>query len=439
MWIVAGVLFKPLALAIIPITLLLLRGKKQYHYMLLGLFVILTLSDSRQNFLGFAASIKDIYILFLFIFLITDRQSFSPMEKIVNRFIPYIILATFFVVFSDIIVTSLQKTLSYVLLLIVVPNYVIYTWRTLGFHAIRSFIFTAVLLLLVGFVFRVLSPGIVTLAGRYSGILGNPNGLGLFCTLLFIVFTVARDIFPDLFSNKEKYVVWGAILISLYLSGSRSAIFTIGLFIIIGYFYKITPFLGVLVFLVMVLVYQLILVNIESVIVFFNLQEYFRLETFQNASGRLIAWDFAWDQITENPLLGKGVGHTEYVFRKNYDFLAALGHQGNAHNSFLTFWIDTGLFGVLSYLFAFISFFVTGARRSRLAIPAMLAILFSAFFESWLTASLNPFTIQLVVLITILISPAFSEEHIEAMEEESEEEGEFDEESETESPYTEPI
>ncbi len=423
-WVIAGMLFAPLSWVVIPVTIMLFQRKKMYAEILIGFFIILILSDSRQYSFHFAADIKDIYLLLMTFFFFTDKASFIPKERLIYSFIPFIVVAVFFVLFSEIFLKSAQKTLSYLLLFLVVPNYMSAIWRFEGARGIRKLIWAGIVVLGIGFVFRFLSPGFVTLAGRYSGLLGNPNGLGLFCMVFFIFVSVVNEIRTDLFTKRELYLIFGIILLSTVLSGSRNAIFTIGIFAVFHYFYKISPFFGILMFLVMLLVYQLIISNLEGIIVGLNLQEYFRIETLQNASGRLIAWDFGWQKITENPMVGQGIGYTDYYYRQNYDLLSIMGHQGNAHNSYITFWIDTGLAGLVFYLVAFIQSFVRGAKRFRSAVPAMFAIMFSAFFESWLTASLNPFTIQCVFIMTIIASPAFitAPETEEALEEESEEE-----------------
>jgi O-antigen ligase len=335
-----------------------------------------------------------------------DREAFRPRQKIITRFIPFFVIAVFCMIFSDVLLTSMQKTLSYILLLMVVPGYVVYGWKTEGENSIRKFIWAGVSLLVLGFIFRFISPGFVTLAGRYSGMLGNPNGLGLFCIVFFILTTVAGDMRKTIFTSRQLYFIQGVILVSILLSGSRNAVFTIGIFMLFRYLYRISPFLGIFAFLVIVVVYQLIIANLGSIIVSLDLQEYFRIETLENASGRLVAWNFGWEKIMEDPLIGKGIGHGDKLYKDNYAFLSIQGHQGNAHNSFITFWLDTGFFGLLFYLVAFIQSFIIGAKYCRSAIPALFAILFSAFFESWLTASLNPFTIQCVIIMTLISAPA---------------------------------
>ena len=148
--------------------------------------------------------------------------------------------------------------------------------------------------------------------------------------------------------------------------------------------------------------YQLISNNLADIITYLGLQDQFRIDTLENGSGRTIAWDFAWDQIQNDFFIGRGFSYTEYIFRINYEYLSMLGHQGAAHNSYLTFWLDTGLIGLVLYLFALITTFIKASFKSKFAFPVLYAVLFSNNYESWLTASLNPFTIQLLFILTLM-------------------------------------
>lgn len=80
-----------------------------------------------------------------------------------------------------------------------------------------------------------------------------------------------------------------------------------------------------------------------------------------------------------------------------------LGHQGAAHNSYLTFWLDTGLIGLILYLLGLFFTFVKASFSNKYAFPVLYAVLFSNNYESWLTASLNPFTIQLLFILTVIL------------------------------------
>jgi O-antigen ligase len=132
-----------------------------------------------------------------------------------------------------------------------------------------------------------------------------------------------------------------------------------------------------------------------------------RLDTFSTLSGRSVAWEFAWQQIQTDFFIGKGFSYTEYIYKINYDYLSMLGHQGAAHNSYLTFWLDTGLIGLILFLIGLGITFFKASKLSPLAMPLLYAVLLSNNFESWITASLNPFTIQLLIILSVIFNQKF--------------------------------
>lgn len=408
LWVLCGGLAAPVSYILIPVSVLLLFRKGMIAEMLIGFFIILVLSDSRQEFFAFAAKIKDVYMLLLGLLLIFDRKNFQPWDETAKKFIPFFALAGISLLFSEVFLTNVQKTISYVLVFLVVPNYFLRAWRNEKEKFIRDLIVTGTLLLLAGLILRPVLPDFVTLKGRYNGVLGNPNGMGLYCMLFMMMTAVCKEYYPGLFRRYELWAIYGIVIFSLYLCGSRSSLFGVVLFFFFRSVFRFSPIAGFIVFLTILFLYYLISSNIATIITALNLQDYFRLETFESGSGRVIAWEFGWEQIAKEPMLGKGIGYTDYFYRKNYALLSAMGHQGNAHNSYITFWLDTGVFGLLAFVVAFVFSFIKGAVNSRSAIPALYAILFSAFFESWLTASLNPFTIQALIMLTLFTSPAFN-------------------------------
>lgn len=404
LWLVTGIVLRPAVLVVLPLLLFLLYRRKKYIELFLGFFLMLILSDSRNPSLWFATDAKNVYIVCLAGFILLGGNDFRPISNLTKRFAVFIFFTLLFVFFSPNISQTFQKTLSYILILFVVPNYLLNAIRTDRELALKRIVEFGLFILLLGFLLRFLAPGLVSLEGRYIGMLGNPNGLGLFCLLFMMVFNAIRDLCPDLFSKKQFYIITGIILFSAVLCQSRNAIFSITLFLFFRQLSRVSPVLVIFIFLVLVTGYQLISNNLGFIITQFGLEEYFRIETLESGSGRLIAWKFGWDKISENPFAGGGIGFTDWYYRINYDYLSILGHQGNAHNSYITFWLDTGILGLVAYLVAFISGFIKGAARVISSFPAMYAILFSAFFESWLTASLNPFTIQALIVLTLVSS-----------------------------------
>jgi len=373
----------------------------------IGFFFMLIISDSRQQFLSFAENAKNEYIVLLLLFIIFDFKKFQPLNLLYKRFIPFFIMAFICLFYSFTFLDSFSKTLSYLFMLFIVPNYMSKAFRDHGGTFIKTLIWFGTFMLFVGFVMKLYNPALTTLEDRYSGVLGNPNGLGIYVTMYFLVCAVAFEFFPNLFSRADKLIIYFAIFASLILSDSRSAIFAILIFLSFRYFYKLSPFLGFILFVIILASYQFIDTNIEGVISAMGLQDFFRVKTFADASGRFVAWGFAWLNIKNSIFIGHGFNYTEFLFKKDADALSILGHQGNAHNSYLTFWLDTGLIGLLLYFRGFLISFIQAAKKSRIAIPIMYAVLFSITFESWLCASLNPYTIQLFIILTIISDDEF--------------------------------
>lgn len=57
-------------------------------------------------------------------------------------------------------------------------------------------------------------------------------------------------------------------------------------------------------FITTVFVYQIVSDNLVDIIVNLGLGQQFRVETLENGSGRIIAWQFAWQEIQNNLFLG---------------------------------------------------------------------------------------------------------------------------------------
>ncbi|MCF8261502.1 MAG: O-antigen ligase family protein [Melioribacteraceae bacterium] len=376
--------------------------QKRYSEILIAFIFMLLLSDSRHMALDFAKSTKMFYILVMASIMIFQLPSFRPFNKIYFHFIPFFIFAFISIIYADSAFQSMQRTVSYLLLILIVPNYVqaiLKTKREQFFIDLNIFFLG---LLFVGLVFRLMAPGVVMFAaGRYTGLLGNPNGLGIFLLLNFIIFTVSKSYYPKLFGTKFTIFAYSLMGISLILCGSRTALFTVFLFILFKETFKISRFLGLLLFFIILISAQLFIANVEAIITALNLQDYLRIETLATGSGRLFAFEVAWESIKENVFIGKGFGYTGELFVKFKDELSLLNHQGNVHNSFLTLWLDTGLWGLIAFVGAWFGYLIKWSQKVFLTIPIIYSIFFSSFFESWLSASLNPFTIQFLLIISI--------------------------------------
>lgn len=426
-WLVAGIVGGPAIYVVLPVTLLLMRQRGMYEELLIGFFFILILSDSLDEQLFFAKTVKNIYMAFLAVVFLFDTNSFQPMNKLYKIFIPFFlfsIITIFNSVNDPFFSTGLQKTISFFLSFLVIPNFILKLYREEGVLFLKRFMFFCFTTLFLGFVFKYLAHDIAYLgSGRYRGVMGNPNGLGIYAFLIFIVFYVINDFFSDLFSKHERIMIYVSIILSILMTNSRNAVLAVLMFYLFQVFFNKSPFLGFIFFLLALYTVELINANLALIITTLGLEDFFRLSTLEDGSGRYIAWAFAWKQIQHNFFIGKGFAYNEFYMRQHYIELGKLGHQGGIHNSFLTFWMDQGLIGLIIYLRSYILMFIKAAQKTRFAFPILFSISFTAMFESWLVASLSALAFLAMFIFTIITSEEIA--HKEVDETESEDKSEI--------------
>lgn len=401
-WVIIGRFVAPAMLGVIPLTLLLFKQKNRYAEMLIGFLFILILSDSRQAEMAFAKDVKDIYLLIMTIFMLFDQKHFPLRNRFFFPYIPFFLLAGLLISQSLEPDVAWKKTLSYALLYITVPAYI----EKVLFDNPRLFLKDMVqfvsILLLIGFILIPLSYDSVYLAGRYCSILGNPNGIGIYCTVFFMFFYTVTVKYPDLFSPLEKRITFALIVGSVVFAVSRNSMFSIMLFVFFARFYKMSSWAGFTIVIIAAISYQLLMNNLPAILSSLGLSEYLRADHIEDGSGRIVAWHFGWEQIQKNYLFGRGFSFDEYIFWENHVALSKLGHQGGVHSTYLALWLNTGLLGLVLYFVAFFTVMLRAASKSYLAFPIIYAILFSITFESWLMGSLNPFNIMFLFLMTLI-------------------------------------
>ncbi|MCW3807476.1 O-antigen ligase family protein [Plebeiibacterium marinum] len=406
-WMLVGIFSATAAMVIIPIHIFLHRKKESYLLLLLGLWFLFILSDSRQYIFHFAQSVKPLAMV-VTAFLIWEERNYWPKHNFYIPFTLFFIITLFCLQFSPIKFKSLQKMLSYFLLLYIVPHIVQQALYLNKVRFLKGIIATGALILIIGLALKYISPSLVMFkGGRYNGLLGNPNGLGIFAFCFFMMYLLIYKYHKHYFFKSEHLIILSIIGLSLILAGSRGGIFSSSLFLI-GYFlFERSITLGFIVLSSTFISYQLVTTNLIEIIDFLGLQEYFRLNSLEEGSGRLVAFEFAWKQIQNNYWIGKGFGYTDYLMYQYKDYFLGKGHQGNVHNSYLTIWLNSGLLGLLAFLWGWLKNFYIVSLKSPLVWAVLFGVILSTTVESWLAASMNPFTIQLVIILSLLGNPLF--------------------------------
>ncbi len=405
-WFVIGY-FLPMALyVVIPFTLVYLYEKNQYMYLFLLFWYVLILSDTKIGFYS-THNLKIVYVVFLFYIFVVNSK-INKFFNIYKRFIPFTIFALFSMASSPILFTAFQKTISYLFIIILGSGLTGFFLKNKKYLFLQSLIYFGSFILFTGIALRPVLPEFVIYVERFSGFLGNPNGLGIFCILYTILWLVIKYYYPYLFKKKTGILINLLILVSVVYSASRGALLAVSMFYLMDYSVRRNnPFIIVMV--VVVFIGFFFVNDIVGWLYSIGIGEYFRAQTLLSGSGRVVAYEFAWEQIKLNPLLGKGFGYSEYWFHlEDIQFkLNMLNHQGNTHNSFLTILMDTGFIGLFWFLFAWGGFFSKAFKLSVYALPVLIVVLFSSNVEAWLAASLNPFTIILIIILSLLGSQEF--------------------------------
>lgn len=400
-WIVAGALSSVFGYLLSLFMFIGFKRNNWTNLLVLGLWFILIISDNGKG-LNFTKSTKPIIMALTFVFVWIDKKSFSFKSTWYKYLIPFFVIAGIMWLRNPNQVQSLQKTISIMLLFLTIPSLVVNAYLNNGKEFLFQLIWFGWILLLICIVGYLINPGYFSYAHRFCGIFRNPNGLGVFIALYFFLFHTIKDILPMLFTKRDVFLVYLICTTAIILCGSRGALLAVIIFLAFNQFYKISPYLGFLIMVLTISLANYALSQLPIIITGLGLEDFFRLETLEDGSGRLVAWEFAIERIKESPFLGRGIGYTDYVFHENYIELNLLGHQGNAHNSYLTYWLDTGIFGLASLLIGLLIVFIKSSFNSRVALPICYAFLFMINVESWLIASLNPFTIILVMILTLL-------------------------------------
>lgn len=403
-WAACGIIFDPLAHAVVVFSVLLLWRQKEYTKILMGLLFILVLSDNLQPIMGFAKDTKLIYMLLVGGLFILNSRKLNPKSKLFFIFLPFVIYSFLVLINAgENVITGAQKTISYTILLVAIPSLFVKTIHDNGRKILIEFVYLSCIFLLSGIALKYVSFDFVTRAGRFCGLFGNPNGLGIYLLLFYLFFRVANYFNPGGFSRGEKLFIYALLAYNLFLCSSRSAMGGVIFFYVAEKLFKVSGFIAIITLILGLLSVESFFLFLPKIIVYLNLEEYFRLQTLDEGSGRFIAWGFAWQKIQDTFFFGGGFGYDEFVMRKNYTMLARLGHLGGVHNSYLSLWFDFGLVGVIIYFRSFFTAFIRAHKNHIIALPLMFTVMFSITFESWLVASLNPYTIQLFMMLAVML------------------------------------
>ncbi|MDX1909092.1 MAG: O-antigen ligase family protein [Bacteroidia bacterium] len=397
-----GNIFEPLSYPVLLIFMLFWSYRDQDSHMILMLLLILILGDSREYQLFFVKNLRIIAILIVFfrtlVMMGAGRIRLNPYYLYI---LPFMVIAILGAFRNPEFVTSISKMISYLMLLFVAIHYLPYQIRTRGEGLMRDIVIFIALILLSGLGLIYVLPRVAIMGVRYRGLLGNPNGLGMYCTMVFPIVLITGSLYPKL--RRWVLIAAGLVIFSTLLCGSRTALGTVGIFVLLHFFYRGQSIRAALlwIFVLPAIFIFFSVVRLEDLVAKIGVDEYLRVESLATGTGRFLAWQVGWNHIQENFWIGKGFAYEEILFHELADFFIYTEHQGGMHNSYLTFIMNNGIIG-----FILIALFIIGWMRKMrcraFAVPFTISMLISASFESWLTSSLNAFSIHFLISLTLL-------------------------------------
>ncbi len=411
-WLSVGYFLQSVVFLLLPLSVVYFKSRDLYPEILMGLLIVLVFSDIEKDM--FTRMIvfkdaKDFYVLAVAALLIIEIKRFAPLSQVFTIFLPFFLYSLFPLVFSNNMIMAVQKTISYALMYLVVPNYLLYNYRRQGWDFIRNLIFFMLAILLFGFVLQAVDPAYTSVAGRFRGIFGNPNGMAIYCYLFLMFVGVVVSINKDLFTLRERILLFGTIFYFLIVSGSRGSLTAAIIFLVFHRFFGASPFLGFVGLVALFLIVELVSSNLRQIIGSLGLEEYFRVDTLEDGSGRYFAWHFTWQHIQRFFVFGGGFANDETIMRKYRLYLESMGHQGGVHNTYLSFWLNTGLLGLMIFLRSLFLVFIKASKMVPMSTAVLFSCLFSIMYESWLMGSLNPYTIVLLMVMTVVTEPEIAD------------------------------
>ena len=399
---VVGNAFAPASWLLLAVIMLRWWQQGRDDYLIIMLLIILIMGDSRAYYFGYVKNLRIVAILVLGIRTFAQvNQGKYKVRPLLWLSLPFFFIALLGALRSPAMGTSFSKLVSYFLLLVVALHYLPYQIKRQP-RLLADIATLGIVMLILGFALIPINRRLVYLIARYRGMLGNPNGLGIYCSVAFPLLLLAWELFPEYKKRWQLGIVM--ILLSLAYANSRTALGTVGLFYFLHWFYKRGQGakLSLWLFIIPFLTIFFSLVSPSDLIRMVGLGEELRVESLETGTGRFLAWGLGIDQILRNPYIGRGFDYEAIYFHELAEFLVTTEHQGGMHNSWLTFMMNHGFIG----FFFFAVFFLTLLSRMRAphyAVPFALAMIVSATFESWLTSSLNAFSIHFYLIVMLLV------------------------------------
>ncbi|MBS1939455.1 MAG: hypothetical protein JST38_01070, partial [Bacteroidetes bacterium] len=171
LWVVVARLAGSLLWLVLPAGVFLLHRANRWQDILFGFLMCLIFSDMIRGLPGMDVmkSAKSMYILAMALIVVVEQRHLQPLARLFTIFLPFFVYAFFPIFFSPVPLLAIEKTISYGLLFLVVPNYVLHCFRLHGWDFFKNLIWFCVLVLVAQQFMRLGSPNQYLVSERFRG------------------------------------------------------------------------------------------------------------------------------------------------------------------------------------------------------------------------------------------------------------------------------
>ena len=376
-----------LASIIFLIFLFLFKGINKIEFLFITLFTVFFLADNYQNF-SFLDNLRFVVLPSSVVVLWKYNLFYKNFG---NFFIPFTIIAVSVSFFSNLGVQSILRSLAFLIVPLVIFKFVslLYSYNSIRTsEIIITFLFIYFSINLLFFFFPFIN---VYTDGRFRGLTGNPNGLGMICYFCYCILTLISRRNLTTYTPYFFFIFKLILLILIIITSSRTSLIALLAFESFVRFINFNKFLLSVTFLFLIVISTSI--NFSSLVQSLGLSSFLRVDSIVDFSGRLEVWNVALEEIKSFLLFGNGMSYDIFFINDYADRFVNSNerHWSGIWNSYLSLLLNVGVVGLVAYFYFWIKIY-NKPSFSNLSFPFVFGCLLIGITESWMNASMNAMT-----------------------------------------------
>ena len=401
----AGVLGGFMAASGLLVLMLIFSRDTVLESLLVLLIVTFLLGDNFKGTFAFMQNFRFVMVLVSFLYLLKYHVI---SNNLANYILPFTMVAfCVTMLFSPLGIAAVLRSLGFWLVGLVIFKLANLLYLNNSQRTAEILILTLVCYFAVNIILVFLPLESTSLRGRFKGLAGNPNGLALIAMFSYGLLWLLKEREETAFKKSFFLAFRIVLLLIVLLTGSRTALLSIITFeLILRLIHNKVLLFRLMTIVIFFLLFFDVIVN-SSFFEAYSFFDFLRFDTLSTASGRTEVWQVAWEEVKNAPFFGNGLLYDQYFID---DYVArnigenVARHWGAVWSSYLSLLLDVGFMGCIAYGYFWIEVF-RKSHDKNIAIAFTAMCLLSGITESWMAASMNPFTPMMFLFWAIQSQP----------------------------------